>query len=174
MWPARKEGKCAPPKSALCTRIPAGEASPASRHAPAPPSLPPFGSSPRPKTWHADAMFTGGHGVDMGVRVCLLQYLLQSCSRVGGGNNGAHVLRETTSRGLCGKSAHLTLVKAGERPMCNGERIAVVAAHDWSSCESGVQTFQTGEKHGPENDRCPPNRNSGAHSKCRAAKRRRV
>jgi hypothetical protein len=32
----------------------------------------------------------------------LLQYLLQSCSRGGGGNNGGHVLRETTSRGLCG------------------------------------------------------------------------
>jgi hypothetical protein len=32
--------------------------------------------------------------------VCLLlQYLLQSCSRE---NNGGHVLRETTSRGLCG------------------------------------------------------------------------
>ncbi len=36
-------------------------------------------------------------------RVCLLlQYLLQSCSRGGGGGNGGHVLRETTSRGLCG------------------------------------------------------------------------
>ena len=36
--------------------------------------------------------------------VCLLlQYLLQSFSRVcGRGNNGGHVLRETTSRGLCG------------------------------------------------------------------------
>jgi len=34
--------------------------------------------------------------------VCLLlQYPLQSCSRVWGGNNGGHVLRETTSRGLC-------------------------------------------------------------------------
>ena len=33
-------------------------------------------------------------------RVCLLlQYLLQSCSR--GGENGGHVLRETTSRGRC-------------------------------------------------------------------------
>ena len=34
----------------------------------------------------------------------LLQYLLQSCSRGGGGGggNGGHVLRETTSRGLCG------------------------------------------------------------------------
>ncbi len=34
--------------------------------------------------------------------VCLLlQYLLQSCSRGGGGGNGGHVLRETTSRGRC-------------------------------------------------------------------------
>ena len=33
--------------------------------------------------------------------VCLLlQYLLQSCSR-GGGGNGGHVLRETTSQGRC-------------------------------------------------------------------------
>ena len=32
----------------------------------------------------------------------LLQDLLQGCSRWGGGNNGGHVLRETTSRGLCG------------------------------------------------------------------------
>jgi hypothetical protein len=35
--------------------------------------------------------------------VCLLlQDLLQSCSRGGGGDSGGHVLRETTSRGLCG------------------------------------------------------------------------
>ena len=35
--------------------------------------------------------------------VCLLlQYLLQSCSRGEGGEGGRHVLRETTSRGLCG------------------------------------------------------------------------
>ena len=34
--------------------------------------------------------------------VCLLlQYLLQSCSRGGGGGDGGHVLQETTSRGLC-------------------------------------------------------------------------
>ena len=34
--------------------------------------------------------------------VCLLlQYILQSCSRGGGGGSGGHVLRETTSRGLC-------------------------------------------------------------------------
>ena len=34
--------------------------------------------------------------------VCLLlQYLLQSCSRVCGGDSGGHVLRETMSRGLC-------------------------------------------------------------------------
>ena len=32
----------------------------------------------------------------------LLQYLLQSCSRGGGGEAGGHVLRDTTSRGLCG------------------------------------------------------------------------
>jgi hypothetical protein len=42
-----------------------------------------------------------------------------------------------------------------------------VATHDWSSCESGVRTLQKGEKHGPKNDRRPPNRNSGAHSKRR-------
>ncbi len=37
------------------------------------------------------------------VCVCLLlQYLLQSCSRGGGWEGGGHVLRETTSRGLCG------------------------------------------------------------------------
>ena len=36
------------------------------------------------------------------VCVCLLlQYLLQSCSRGGGGDNVGHVLRETTSRGRC-------------------------------------------------------------------------
>jgi hypothetical protein len=35
--------------------------------------------------------------------VCLLlQYLLQSCSCVCVGKGGGHVLRETTSRGLCG------------------------------------------------------------------------
>jgi hypothetical protein len=34
--------------------------------------------------------------------VCLLlQYLLQRCSRGGGGGNGGHVIRETTSRSLC-------------------------------------------------------------------------
>ena len=34
----------------------------------------------------------------------LLQYLLESCSRGGvrEGDSGGHVLRETTSRGLCG------------------------------------------------------------------------
>ena len=42
-----------------------------------------------------------------------------------------------------------------------------VATHAWSSCESGVRTLQEGEKHGPETDKRPPNRNSGAHSKCR-------
>ena len=48
-----------------------------------------------------------------------------------------------------------------------------VATYDWSSCESGVRTLQKGEKHGPENDRRPPNRNSGAHSSagCKAQKR---
>ena len=38
-------------------------------------------------------------------RVCvclLLQDLLQSCLRGGGRDIGGHVLRETTSRGLCG------------------------------------------------------------------------
>ena len=35
--------------------------------------------------------------------VCLLlQYLLQSCSCGGVGDSGGNVLRETTSRGLCG------------------------------------------------------------------------
>ena len=48
--------------------------------------------------------------------VCLLlQYLLQSCSRGGGGNNGGHVLRETTSRGLCGLVC----------PQRNSERVCV-------------------------------------------------
>jgi hypothetical protein len=38
-----------------------------------------------------------------GVCVCLLlQDLVQSCLRGGGGGSGGHVLRETTSRGLCG------------------------------------------------------------------------
>jgi hypothetical protein len=32
----------------------------------------------------------------------LLQNLLQSCSRGGEGEKGGHVLRRTTSRGLCG------------------------------------------------------------------------
>jgi hypothetical protein len=32
----------------------------------------------------------------------LEQDLVQSCLRVGGGDMGGHVLRETTSRGLCG------------------------------------------------------------------------
>jgi hypothetical protein len=37
------------------------------------------------------------------VCVCLLlQDLVQSCLRGGGGDMGGHVLRETTSRGLCG------------------------------------------------------------------------
>jgi hypothetical protein len=39
------------------------------------------------------------------VRVCvclLLQDLVQSCVRGEGGDIGGHVLRETTSRGLCG------------------------------------------------------------------------
>jgi hypothetical protein len=51
----------------------------------------------------------GGHFVgrrdDPWYCVCmylLLQYLLQSCSRGGKGDSGGHVLRETTSRGLCG------------------------------------------------------------------------
>jgi hypothetical protein len=36
-------------------------------------------------------------------RVCLLlQDLVQSCLLGGGGDMGGHVLRETTSRGLCG------------------------------------------------------------------------
>jgi hypothetical protein len=35
--------------------------------------------------------------------VCLLlQDLVQNCLRGGGGDMGGHVLRETTSRGLCG------------------------------------------------------------------------
>ena len=34
--------------------------------------------------------------------VLLLQDLVQSCSRGGGEDSGGHVLRETTSRGLCG------------------------------------------------------------------------
>ena len=37
-----------------------------------------------------------------GVCVLLLQNLVQSCSRGGGEDSGGHVLRETTSRGLCG------------------------------------------------------------------------
>jgi hypothetical protein len=48
-------------------------------------------------------------GGDMGGRraeawcVCLLlQDLVQSCLHGGGGDMGGHVLRETTSRGLCG------------------------------------------------------------------------
>ena len=36
------------------------------------------------------------------VCVLLLQDLVQSCSRGGGEDSGGHVLRETTSRGLCG------------------------------------------------------------------------
>jgi hypothetical protein len=37
------------------------------------------------------------------VCVCLLlQDLVQSCLHWGGGDMGGHVLRETTSRGLCG------------------------------------------------------------------------
>jgi len=34
--------------------------------------------------------------------VLLLEDLVQSCSRGGGEDGGGHVLRETTSRGLCG------------------------------------------------------------------------
>jgi hypothetical protein len=43
--------------------------------------------------------------VDKLVCVCvclLLQDLVQSCLRGAGGDMGGHVLRETTSRGLCG------------------------------------------------------------------------
>jgi hypothetical protein len=36
------------------------------------------------------------------VRVLLLQDLLQKLFACGGGESGGHVLRETTSRGLCG------------------------------------------------------------------------
>ena len=36
------------------------------------------------------------------VMCLLLQDLVQSCSRGGGEDSGGHVLRETTSRGLCG------------------------------------------------------------------------
>jgi hypothetical protein len=50
---------------------------------------------------------------------------------------------------------------------CSFPVMREVAAHDWSSYESGVRTLQKGEKHGPKNDRCPPNRNTSAHSKCR-------
>ncbi len=47
-----------------------------------------------------DCVKEGGGGE--GKCVCLLlQYLVQSCSRLGGGGSGGHVLRETTSRGLC-------------------------------------------------------------------------
>ena len=50
------------------------------------------------------------------VCVCLLlQYLLQSCLRVCGGEGGGHVLRETTSRGLCG------LVCPSRTSECGGE-----------------------------------------------------
>jgi hypothetical protein len=41
----------------------------------------------------------------VGANVCvclLLQDLVQSCLHGGGGDMGGHVLRETTSRGLCG------------------------------------------------------------------------
>jgi hypothetical protein len=39
----------------------------------------------------------------LSVCVCLLlQDLVQSCLRGGGGDMGGHVLREMTSRGLCG------------------------------------------------------------------------
>ena len=62
--------------------------------------------------------------------VCLLlQYLLQSCSRGGVGDSGGNVLRETTSRGLCGlvcpsrtceRGGEGDCVKEGERG--EGER----------------------------------------------------
>ena len=42
------------------------------------------------------------NGYTANVCVLLLQYLLQSCSRGGVGDSGGNVLRETTSRGLCG------------------------------------------------------------------------
>jgi hypothetical protein len=56
-----------------------------------------------------------------GACVCLLlQDLVQNCLR-GGGDMGGHVLRETTSRGLCGLGCPskgiiiIALVNAGER-----------------------------------------------------------
>ena len=53
--------------------------------------------------------------------VLLLQDLVQSCSRGGGEDSGGHVLRETTSRGLCGlvcpsRDAGIELVRLGDEP----------------------------------------------------------
>jgi hypothetical protein len=44
----------------------------------------------------------GGLGVEGDCVCLLLQDLVQSCWRGGGGGMGGHVVRETTSRGLCG------------------------------------------------------------------------
>jgi hypothetical protein len=138
-----------PPRTA--DRIPAGEASPASRHAPAPPSLPPVDSSPRPKTWHTDAMFTRGHGVC--VYYCSTCY--KSVRVGGGGNNGGHVLRETTSRSLCGL---VYPSRTSERGVCEVTEFRVPLTRRlrcvffimcvlllWSRVRSGLNTVQSGK-----------------------------
>jgi hypothetical protein len=127
MCPAWKEGKCAPPKSARCTRRqlapsqPADSAPGARAHAlPSAPHRRPhtrgrgesrIPSCPRPAVATAGRLITATknlayrcHVYKRSRSVCLLlQYLLQIRSRGGGGgNNGGHVLRETTSRSLCG------------------------------------------------------------------------
>jgi len=74
--------------------------------------------------------------------VCLLlQYLLQSCSR-GGGGDGGHVLRETTSRGLCelvcpsrtnerGGEGYCVKEGGGEEGERERERAGEVRLHYW-------------------------------------------
>ena len=53
------------------------------------------------------------------VCVCFsLQYLSQSCSRGEGGDSGGHVLRETTSRGLCGLVCLSRTSERGEKGYC--------------------------------------------------------
>ena len=86
------------------------------------------------------------------------------------------LLRENESRQFLGSWINSSAVHE-EKTSQASDHVFIsmweVAKHSWSSCESGVRTLQKGEKHGPENDRRPPNRNSGAHSSagCKAQKR---
>jgi hypothetical protein len=83
----------------------------------------------------------GHHGVL--VCVCLLlQYLLQSCSRGEGGNNGGHVLRETTSRGLCELVCPSRTSERGGKEYCVKEGRGEEGKREEGACKGGATTLQ--------------------------------